>query len=104
MMKFFQFVSIVLFSFGVHAADHYQSGNISNLTAVESGVMIMIDKGVPTMCEGTRYGWLLIKQENTALTSTVLTSWASGNKRGTVYVKREDGASRCIVTQWDPVN
>ncbi|NRF30659.1 hypothetical protein [Vibrio coralliilyticus] len=103
MKKIFLTLLAVL-PFVANAADHYQSGNISNLTAVESGVMIMIDKGVPTMCEGTRYGWLLIKQENTALTSTVLTSWASGNKRGTVYVKREDGASRCIVTQWDPVN
>ncbi|GAD77097.1 hypothetical protein [Vibrio azureus] len=65
----------------------------------------MLDSGVPDNCADSRYGWLLIKQEHTALTSVVLAAWASGNKAGTVYTTaRQNGFAFCTVNQFDPVN
>ena len=87
------------------AGAHYQSGKIKNLTATTSGIMIMMDKGLPDNCVGTPYGWLLIKEENKALTSAVLTIWASGKGTGTVYTSgRVNGTGYCIVNQFDPTN
>ena len=87
------------------SAQNYQTGNISNLTATTGGIMIMMDSGTPTHCSGTPYGWLLIKQEHTALTATVLAAWASGSKYGTVYTSGiQTGSSYCIVNQFDPAN
>lgn len=102
-------IPIILFFFilslNVNAAESYQSGSISNLTATTAGIMIMLDKGLPTKCNGSPYGWMLIKQEYTALTSVVLAGWVSGKKSGTVYISgRENGDGVCIINQWDPEN
>ena len=87
------------------AAANYQSGKIKNLTATTGGIMIMMDKGLPDNCAGTPYGWLLIKEENTALTSVVLAAWVSGKSTGTVYTSgRGNGTGYCIVNQFDPAN
>ncbi len=94
-----------LASINCWSAANYQSGNIRNLTAVKAGIMISMDSGLPDNCEGTPYGWLLIKQEYTAITSVVLAAWASGNKSGTVYTDgRENGSGYCVVGQFDPAN
>ncbi|MDX1304561.1 hypothetical protein [Photobacterium sp.] len=104
-MKNFTLLAVALMSYSVSAAPNYQSGSIENLTAVESGVMIMMDKGLPDNCEGSPYGWMLIKQEHTAITSVVLAAWASGKKSGTVYTSgRESGNGFCLVNQFDPAN
>ncbi len=66
----------------LHAGEDYLSGNIINLTSVTSGLMIMLDSGIPNNCRGTPYGWILIKEENKAITSVALTMWASGKKVG----------------------
>ncbi len=98
-------IAIVFVAVDCLSGESYQSGNIKNITAVTKGVMIMMDSGVPDNCEGTPHGWLLIKQEHTAITSVVLAAWASGNKKGTVYTSgRENGNGYCTVNQYDPQN
>ncbi|MDW6094812.1 hypothetical protein [Vibrio rhizosphaerae] len=94
-----------LTSVSVWSAEGYQSGSISNITATTNGIMIMMDKGLPGNCKGTPYGWMLIKQENTALTSMVLAAWTSGRKTGTVYTSgREGNQGYCLINQFDPAN
>jgi hypothetical protein len=95
----------LLFSFSAIAGPDYQSGKIVNLTAGTYGIMIMMDSGAPENCEGTPYGWLLIKQEHTAIVSVVLAAWASGKKEGTVYTfGQKNSTGYCLVSQFDPVN
>ncbi|WP_420785331.1 hypothetical protein [Vibrio parahaemolyticus] len=84
---------------------NYLSGKIKNLTAIQDGILIMLDTGVPENCEGTPYGWMLIKQEYTAMSSVVLAVWAANKKSGTVYTSgRHNGVGYCIVNQFDPAN
>ena len=45
-----------MLSFSTHAGSNYQSGKITNLTAVTGGLMIMMDKGLPDNCAGSPYG------------------------------------------------
>ncbi|KAB0482191.1 hypothetical protein F7Q91_04180 [Vibrio chagasii] len=105
MKKLFLCFFIAVISIPSFANENYQNGKIKNLTVTTAGIMIMMDTGQPNNCAGTPYGWLLIKQEYTALTSVVLAAWASGNKSGTVYTSgREGGVGFCLVTQFDPNN
>ena len=105
MLKYLFFIFLFTVTTQVIAGPNYQGGKIKNLTAVTSGIMISLDSGLPDNCEGTPYGWMLIKQEYAAITSVVLAAWASGNKSGTVYtLGRENGTGYCLITQFDPVN
>jgi len=87
----------------VLSGEHYLSGNIKNLTAIRSGVMIMLDTGVPNNCSGTPYNWMLVEQEHTAITSVVLAVWVSGKKLGTVYTSGIKNGY-CVITQFDPAS
>ncbi|WP_036750537.1 hypothetical protein [Photobacterium galatheae] len=88
-----------------NAASHYISGKITNITAIEGALLIMVDNGnIPDHCKGTPYNWLKIKQENTTMVSVVLTQWASNNRTATVYTSGiENAGSYCLVTQVDPL-
>ncbi|MGI0118929.1 hypothetical protein [Zooshikella sp. RANM57] len=107
MKKIFLFLFLFLctISLMANSEPNYQSGKIVNLTAITGGIMIMMDKGLPDNCVGSPYGWMLIKQEYSAMTSVVIAAWASGKTVGTVYTSgREDGQGYCLVTQFDPDN
>lgn len=96
---------LVLISTNAIAGPYYQNGNISNLTAVQSGIMIKLDKGLPDNCEGASYGWMLAKQEHTALVSVILAAWMAGKKYGTVYTTGIDGSTGyCKIQQFDPTD
>ena len=87
----------------VYAGPHYLSGNIKDLTSNTSGLMIMLDTGVPDNCAGVSANWMTIEKENTAMISVALTMWATGKKLGVVYTEtRTDGS--CIINQLDPSN
>ena len=86
------------------AASHYISGSISNLTVTTEGIMVMVTGGLPDNCIGTPWGWMLIKQENAALTSVVLASWVSGNTNGTFYTSASESGHYCTINQFDPIN
>ena len=94
---------LTMMSVGTLAGPHYQSGNISNLTAEPEGIMIMLDSGLPDNCKGSLYGWMQIKKEDTPISSVVLAAWASGKKAGTVYTDGiPDNSAYCVINQFDP--
>jgi hypothetical protein len=99
-------VIAILFSMqSAISAGHYQSGSIKNITATTAGLMVMMDTGMPSNCEGSPHGWMLIEQKNTTMISVVLAAWASQNRSGTIYTSGRSGGSRyCLVTQFDPAN
>ncbi len=104
-MKYVIVALTILFSAQVSAAEYYKTGKINNLTAVTRGIMITMDTGLPDNCEGAPYGWILIKQEHTALTSVVLAAWLAGKNTGSIYTSgRENGDGYCLATQFDPTN
>ncbi|WP_054114255.1 hypothetical protein [Marinagarivorans algicola] len=87
------------------SAEGHQTGKITNLTATTHGILIKLNKGLPSNCEGTPFGWMLIRQENTALISVVLATWISGQSTGTVYTSgTANSTGYCIVNQFDPDN
>jgi len=102
MKKLIISVLFLVLSSTASANTNYKRGTISNLTSTTSGIMIMLDTGLPTFCEGTPYGWMFIKKEHTALISTVLAAWVSGKKTGTVYVFDRNGTGYCEINQFDP--
>lgn len=79
----------------------YLHGNIKNLTSTTNGLMIMLDTDVPDNCQGTSYGWMLIKEDERAMISTVLSLWVAGRKKGTVYTSGLEN-NLCIINQYDP--
>ena len=105
-MKKFLFGFLCLaFSVSVTANGNNKSGDIVNLTATTAGIMIKLNSGLPSNCDGTPYGWMLIKKEHTAIISAVLAAWVSDKKAGVVYVSgRENANGYCLVNQFDPVN
>lgn len=101
----FVMVLFGLASFITSAAGSYASGSISNLTVTRSGIMIQLTSNLPDNCDGTPYGWILVKQENTAITSVILALWVSKNTYGTFYTSgRENGTGYCLLNQYDPTN
>lgn len=54
MMRKLLFLVLMLLSLPVYSASSYQSGNIENLTAVTSGILIKMDSGVPDNCHVNR--------------------------------------------------
>lgn len=103
-MKKIIFVLLIFFTSNIFAGPNYQSGKITNLTAIDMGILIMLSNGVPDNCKGTPAGWMLIKQEYKAITSVVLSTWIAGKAQGTVYTIGFQNEGYCIVSQFDPVN
>ncbi|TMN85275.1 hypothetical protein CWB72_20360 [Pseudoalteromonas phenolica] len=96
---------ILFFCNATFAAPNYTSGKIKNITAVPEGLLIMMDRDLPDNCEGTPYGWMLIKKDYSTIVSVVLASWVAGKTSGTVYTSgRPNGSGYCVVTQFDPPN
>ncbi|WP_330961513.1 hypothetical protein [Photobacterium sp. 53610] len=98
-------IAFALMTFFANAAGHYVSGKITNITAIEGALLIMMENGnIPDHCKGTPYNWLKIKQENTTIVSVVLAQWASNNRTATVYTSGiETTGGYCVVTQVDPL-
>lgn len=98
---------MILMVFASHntvAAPNYQTGEITNLSSVQRGVLIIMDNNnLPDNCQGTTYGWMLIDKEDPAIISVVLAAWASGNTAGTVYTSGiATGDNVCRIIQFHP--
>lgn len=85
-----------------HAGPNWQAGNISDLTTGTTGILITLDSGPPDNCQGTPYGWMLIGQENKAMTALVLMLWSTGRKYVMVYTNATPAGSYCTINQVDP--
>jgi hypothetical protein len=89
------------------AAENYQSGRITNVTFVATGVLIMLDSGLPTNCTGTPFGWMMIPSEAKPISAFVLGLWLRGDAASepvTVYTTGRVGGGYCQVDQIDPDN
>lgn len=95
-------IVLMVFTAPSYAADYYLSGNVINITTTTSGLMIMLDSGIPTNCQGTPSNWMLIKEENKTMISMALAMWASGKKGLTVYTTTVNPGSYCELIQLDP--
>lgn len=84
------------------AAETYHSGALNNITSTASGLMVMLDTGLPDNCAGTPYGWMLIPELNKTMIATALLMWATGSRLVTIYTTPNPGGY-CIVNQLDPV-
>lgn len=101
-MSFFV-IGVLLWSPVSFGASTYLSGNIKNLTTTTQGLLIMLDTGLPDNCEGSPYGWMSVKQECSAMTSTTLALWIAGKRSVTVYTSGiQNGSSFCVINQVDP--
>jgi hypothetical protein len=93
---------LLLFTAPSHAAESYLSGNIINVTTTASGLMLMLDSGIPTNCQGTPSNWMLIKEENKTMVSMALAMWGTGKKSVMVYTSAVRPGWYCEITQLDP--
>ena len=59
-------LAVVLSSATASEETHLQ-GQIAKITSVPDGIYLMLDAGVPNVCSGTPYGWLLVHEDDTAL-------------------------------------
>lgn len=76
------------------------SGKITNITSVESGILIRIEANeVPQNCTSNEV-WMEIKQSKTAIISLTITSWTLG--RGVSVYTAPASAGYCQVAQVDP--
>lgn len=88
-------------------AEASQTGHISSMTTVNngvSGILILLDSGLPTNCTGTPYGWLWIP-DGTTIDAYVLGLWLSGTESSvlvTVYTSGLATNGFCEVTQIQP--
>lgn len=108
-------VSIIMFCLGLvgiaypaRAGTAYASfvvGKMTNITSIPSGLMVIMDAGPPTNCgTSASYGWMLIPQENQAMTALALSYWLAGKRDVTIYTNANSGTGYCIVGQMDPAD
>lgn len=84
-------------------ATHLSGKKIINYTSNRVGIYIMLEgKAVPDNCVGTAYGWLAIRQEDTAMMATFFNHWNTARDAPvTVYTDTLTG-SICVINQLDP--
>lgn len=86
-----------------NAESSWLGGNINDITSVRGALLLRLDTGVPDNCQGTPYGWMMVKETDKTLLSVALALWTTGKKGATVYTDgREGGTGYCVITQIDP--
>lgn len=90
------------------AASDYATGYVTRVTTTTDGILIALNSGntIPTECTGTPYGWLIVEQQDTTMTSLVmglLLQGTLGSYPMTLYAtKGIDSTGFCRVTQVEP--
>src|SRR6185437_903563 len=82
----------------------YAAGHITRVSFATTGVMIMLDVGVPANCTGVAYGWLMVSSASTPLVAFVTGLWMRGDasqKELVVYTSGIDSTGNCQVNQID---
>lgn len=63
----------VLLTQQVFAAETCVSGNMTSITSISEGLLIRLESGnLPTVCNGTPYGWMLIPQTSKVILTVTL--------------------------------
>jgi hypothetical protein len=86
------------------AGPDWQSGTVVNYTAIQGGLMIMLDTGVPDNCVGTPYNWMIIAEEDKAMLAMAFMRISQGQMGVTIYSRGALYNDFCRVTQYDPAN
>jgi len=84
------------------AGPNWLTGEINNYTAIQGGIMIMLDTGIPDNCAGTGYGWMIVAETDKALTAVLLMRINQGNMGATVYSDGTFYQGFCRIVQLDP--
>ncbi len=87
----------------LQAGQGHLNGQIINITSTASGLMLMLDTGVPDNCHGTPYNWLLIPESNKAMIATLLMFYSLDKNRGFTIYTDTLISGFCVVNQVDPV-
>lgn len=93
-------VSMLLTAHDARSEEYYLYGNISNISSTPSGLLVMLDTGVPTNCTGVGYGWMTIPESNKAMIAVALLSWQT-DRPATIFTNAL-AAGVCTVNQFDP--
>ena len=93
----------VLLTQQIFAAETYVYGNMTSITSVSEGLLIRLESGnLPTVCNGTPYGWLLIPQTSKVILAVTLAQWYQKKRAVEVYVESYSGNGYCKVIQVQP--
>jgi hypothetical protein len=84
------------------AGPNYIIGNVSNYTAIPSGLLIMVDTGMPDNCAGSPYNWMIIANEDKAMLAMALMRISQDQMGVTVYSAGVFYSGICRLTQYDP--
>lgn len=97
------FLSVIAISASAHAGDNFISGNITQFTSIKNGMLLMIDNGLPTNCQGSPFGWMEISENNKTILAMALTAVTLGQKNVTVYTEGVTGSDGfCVINQIQP--
>lgn len=93
----------VLLTQQVFADETYVSGNMTSITSISEGLLIRLEPGnLPTVCNGTPYGWMLIPQTSKVILTVTLAQWYQKKRAVEVYVEPYSGSGYCKVIQVQP--
>ena len=84
------------------AGSYFISGTLTNYSATQGGLLIMVDAGIPDNCAGTPYGWMIIPQEDKAMLALALMRISQDQMKVTAYSSGAFYSGFCRVTQYDP--
>lgn len=87
-----------------YAATGNQTGHITRVSYVTTGILIMIDNPLPTNCTGTPFGWMQIGSSSNAMLAFVTGLWMRGDSSQitlTIYTSGIDATGFCQVSQID---
>jgi hypothetical protein len=84
------------------AGPDYVYGNLSNYSAAQYGLLIMVDTGIPDNCAGSPYNWMVIPNEDKALLAMALMRISQDQLGVTIYSSGVFYNGICRVTQYDP--
>jgi hypothetical protein len=103
-LKLFFAMAVLTVSWPCYSADAYIGGNVTNITSIPAGLLVMLDSGTPTNCKISPYSWMLIKAENKTMIAVALAMFSMGNKGVVVYTNPPPGAGAfCEISQYDPI-
>jgi hypothetical protein len=81
---------------------NYIIGNLSNYSAVQAGLLIMVDNGIPDNCAGTPYNWMIIANEDKAMLAMAFMRINQDELGVVVYSNGVFYNGFCRVIQYDP--
>jgi hypothetical protein len=86
------------------AGPNWISGNLTNYTSVQGGLLIKVDAGIPDNCAGTPYNWIIIAEADKAMIAMALMRISQDKLAVNVYTNPGFYLGFCRAVQFDPVD